>query len=141
MTHDVRPALPVAGASGPDYAVGRQFQMQLIKHTGLLVAYQQQTYTIVGTLEQCERAYRDARDHCLAAGWWSLLSALLMNWIALSSNKGAIEQVRKLAAQPNSVIGTRAGWYGDPAGTAAQRYWDGAAWTQWTYPPVAGFAR
>ena len=140
---------PPTGESGPDYVVGRQFQITLIKHTGLLFAYQEQTYTVIGTLEHCERAYRDARDHCLAAGWWSVLSVLLMNWIALSSNKSAIEHVRRIAAQPmgsnvapagNSVPGTPAGWYTDPAGAAAYRYWDGTVWTQWTHPPAPGSA-
>ena len=138
---------PPTGEWGRDYVVGRQFEITLLKHTGLVLAYQQETYTVIGTLEQCERAYRDARDHCLAAGWWSPVSALLMNWFALSSNKSAIEHVRRVAAQPmgsnaapagNGAPGTPAGWYSDPAGAAAHRYWDGAAWTQWTNPAAPG---
>lgn len=31
---------------------------------------------------------------------------------------------------PTSSPGTAAGWYPDPSGRFAQRYWDGAAWTE-----------
>ncbi|SHT41400.1 transmembrane protein [Mycobacteroides abscessus subsp. bolletii] len=50
--------------------------------------------------EQCEAAYRDAQTHNLAAGWWSFLSILLTNWIAIFGNMGQINQIRRLAAQP-----------------------------------------
>ncbi|AVM01960.1 hypothetical protein C6V83_02610 [Gordonia iterans] len=31
-----------------------------------------------------------------------------------------------------------AGWYPDPNGALLQRYWDGAAWTEYTAPMVPG---
>ncbi|WP_079633679.1 hypothetical protein [Mycobacteroides abscessus] len=82
-------------ASGPRY-----FQVRLTKHTGMLLMFSTRSYTITGTLEQCEAAYRDAQTHNLAAGWWSFLSILLMNWIAIFGNMGQINQIRRLAAQP-----------------------------------------
>lgn len=80
----------------------RYFQIRLSKHTGMLIMFSTRTYTVTGTLEQCEAAYRDAQNHNLAAGWWSVLSLLLMNWIALSGNNAQINQIRRLAAQPPS---------------------------------------
>ncbi|ALM17290.1 hypothetical protein [Mycobacteroides abscessus] len=82
-------------AAGP-----RSFQVRLTKHTGMLLMFSTRSYTITGTLEQCEAAYRDAQTHNLAAGWWSFLSILLMNWIAIFGNMGQINQIRRLAAQP-----------------------------------------
>jgi hypothetical protein len=115
--------------AGPVFAIG------LIKHTGALIFWQQQTLRFTGTLQQCEKAYRDAQTHCLLAGWWSLLSAFLMNWIALFSNLSAIGRVRRLAQQAQATL---PGWYADPSGQPGQRYWDGATWTHWTNPPSHG---
>lgn len=39
------------------------------------------------------------------------------------------EEARPAAPPP-------AGWYPDPAGSADERYWDGAAWTEQTRPPA-----
>jgi hypothetical protein len=111
------------------------FAIGLLKHTGALIFWQQQTVRFTGTLQQCEKAYRDAQTHCLLAGWWSPLSAFLMNWIALFSNISAIGKVRKLAQHPPL---TPPGWYADPSGQPGHRYWDGSTWTHWTNPPSHG---
>ncbi|WP_156687320.1 DUF2510 domain-containing protein [Mycobacterium sp. Marseille-P9652] len=136
----------------------RRFSVTLCKHTGAVILWHHQRYTFTGTLEQCEAEYRRAQTHCLLAGWWSLVSALVMNWVALISNFSAIRGVRRLAAQPPGAypaapqaripqaVGPQAtppagppppGWYGDPAGPG-QRYWDGMRWTHWTHPPSPG---
>ncbi|WP_369817929.1 DUF2510 domain-containing protein [Mycobacterium sp. E3339] len=128
----------------------RQFSVRLTEHIGALVLWYNRRYTFTGTLEQCERAYRSAQTLNLLAGWWSLLSVLVMNWIALISNWNAIREVRRLAAQPAPAgygagpaagyipappaAGPPPGWYQDPSGPG-QRYWDGARWTSWTHPP------
>lgn len=44
----------------------RYFQVRLTKHTGMLLMFSTRSYTITGTLEQCEAAYRDAQTHNLA---------------------------------------------------------------------------
>ncbi|WP_445161923.1 DUF2510 domain-containing protein [Mycobacterium sp. Dal123C01] len=77
----------------------RRFSVRLYQHTGAVILWHQRTFTFTGTLKQCERAYRDAQLHCLLAGWWSVVSLLVMNWIALFSNYSAIRKVRALAAQ------------------------------------------
>ncbi|ODR17477.1 hypothetical protein BHQ23_26260 [Mycobacterium gordonae] len=130
------------------------FQISLLKHTGALIFWQQQTVRYTGTLQQCEQAYKDAQTHCLLAGWWSLASAVVLNWIALFSNMSAIKRIRELAGNPQAMaqqqqqqqqqqfMGQRPpaaippGWYPDPSGQPGQRYWDGAAWTHFTHPPA-----
>jgi Protein of unknown function (DUF2510) len=78
------------------------FHIGLLKHTGAVIFWQQQTVRYTGTLQQCEQAYRDAQTHCLLAGWWSLASILVFNWIALFSNMSAIRKIRNLARDPQS---------------------------------------
>lgn len=130
------------------------FQISLLKHTGALIFWQQQTVRYTGTLQQCEQAYKDAQTHCLLAGWWSLASAVVLNWIALFSNMSSIKRIRELAGNPQAVAQQQPqpqpqqfmaqrppaaippGWYPDPAGQPGQRYWDGAAWTHFTHPPA-----
>jgi hypothetical protein len=126
----------------PTAVPGRQFQIKLRRHTGLLFLFQFRTYVVTGTLEQCERAYRQAQTHNLLAGWWSVISVLLLNWIALLSNRSAIARVRRLAGRPQAfglppvvqeTPQVPAGWYRDPSGAPGQRYWDGTTWTHWTH--------
>lgn len=125
------------------------FRISLLRHTGALIFWQQHTVRHTGTLEQCEQAYKDAQTHCLLAGWWSLASLVVLNWIALFSNMHAIRQVRSLAQnpqapawQPQHVLvpappaAIPPGWYPDPSGQPGQRYWDGARWTHFTHPPT-----
>lgn len=141
----------------PSYAGGYPgqgdiYHLRLIKHTGALIFWFQQNVYVSGTREQCEAGYRDAQFHNLLAGWWSFLSILVLNWIALFGNLSAIRKLRELDAQggPSSIPGyqpaqfasaapaTPAGWYPDPSGQPAQRYWDGRTWTNWTHPPSHG---
>lgn len=130
---------------------GDLFHLRLIEHMGALIFWHQRTFVFTGTLEQCEAAYRRTQNQNLLVGWWSLASLLLFNWIALFSNMSAIKRLRAIArgeigyvppavAPPAHVqpAATPPGWYPDPSGQAAQRYWDGATWTQWTNPPTHG---
>jgi Protein of unknown function (DUF2510) len=127
---------PTAAVYPADAA--RRFQIKLRRHTGAVLLWQQRTYTVTGTLEECERAYRAAQVHNVAFGWWSFVSILVMNWIALFTNINAMHQVRHFAkypaasyapspnAQPSGL--PPAGWYPDPSGAPRQRYWDGGRW-------------
>jgi hypothetical protein len=127
------------------------FDITLLTHTGAVILWHQQTRRHVGSLAQCERLYRSAQTHCLVAGWWSLLSVLVFNWIALFSNMAAIRRVRNLSKDPRAVAAlqeaihqahqrsvTPPGWYPDPSGHPRQRYWDGGTWTNHTHPPSQG---
>jgi hypothetical protein len=92
--------------------------------------------TFVRSNARSMRRYRRSREPAMAAP-----EALL--------GRG-FEHARRIAAQPmgsqiapagNSAPGPPAGWYTDPAGAAAHRYWDGIAWTQWTHPRPGDAAR
>lgn len=119
--------------------------MRLHKHTGAVIMWRQSSFTCTGTLDQCEKAYRDAQKHNLLVGWWSLLSLLVLNWVTLLVNYSAIRQLRVLANRaltpstptapvaPAGSIGPPPGWYRNPPGPG-QRYWDGITWTHWTHP-------
>ncbi|WP_117406731.1 hypothetical protein [Mycobacterium marinum] len=63
------------------------------------MAYFTQNYTVTGTLDHCEAAIRDAQQHNLTMGWWSITSVLVMNWIALLDNRKARNNLRRQAIQ------------------------------------------
>jgi hypothetical protein len=138
----------------------RRFYVRLHKHTGAVIIWRQSSFTCTGTLDQCEKTYRDAQKHNLLVGWWSLLSLLVLNWVTLLVNYSAIRQLRVLANRaltpstptapvapagsigplgppglvfPPHPTGPPPGWYRNPAGPG-QRYWDGITWTHWTHP-------
>lgn len=75
------------------------FRVRVMKHTGALMLWINQSSTVTGTFSQCEAAIRAAQLHCLLAGWWSPVSALLMNWIALFVNVSARRALLRDAAQ------------------------------------------
>jgi hypothetical protein len=66
----------------------------------MVVLWHNRTYRVTGTLPQCEQAYRDAQIYNLTAGWWSLTSVLVMNWISLLQNAIAARKLRRLVQQP-----------------------------------------
>ena len=76
----------------------RRYQIRLRQHTGMVVLMRMQTFTVQGTLAECEAAYKRAQTHNLIVGWWGVFSFLFMNWIAILGNMSAIAGVRKLAA-------------------------------------------
>jgi hypothetical protein len=84
------------------------FQVSTTTHTGALVFWFNQRRTVTGTYEQCEAALRSAQTHCLVLGWWSFLSILIMNWIALSSNSSAR---KKLAADAQQAQAYAHWWH------------------------------
>lgn len=82
-------------------AVGGQplFRVRITKHTGLVFLTLNQRYTYTGTFAQCEAELRGALLHNLLAGWWSMFSVILLNWIALAENHNARKALRRQAAQ------------------------------------------
>ncbi|MUM27987.1 hypothetical protein [Mycolicibacterium sp. CBMA 295] len=70
------------------------FRISAMRHTGLLVLWFNQTRTVTGTLEQCEAELVSAQQHNLVLGWWSFLSILIMNWVALLHNRSARSTLR-----------------------------------------------
>jgi hypothetical protein len=69
----------------------------------MLIVMRTQTFTVKGTLEQCEAAYKKAQLHNLLAGWWGLISMLVMNWIVIFGNMSAMSKLRALAAAPSGA--------------------------------------
>ncbi|OBG66745.1 hypothetical protein A9X05_08525 [Mycobacterium sp. E3298] len=72
--------------------------MRVRKHTGAVILMFNQAYTVTGTLAQCEAALDNALLHNLLAGWWSLASVLVWNWVALLENHNARKHLRRQAA-------------------------------------------
>jgi hypothetical protein len=91
------------------------YQVTVTRHTGLLIMWWNQRNTITGTYAQCEAAIDDARTYCLIAGWWSLASLLVWNWVSLVQNASARRSLRQLVAQGRAQPGlypppARSGW-------------------------------
>lgn len=74
------------------------FRVCVTKHTGLALAFLNEKYAFTGTLAQCEAVIRDAQRHNLVAGWWSMASLLIWNWVALHQNHTARNLLRRQAA-------------------------------------------
>ncbi|MEZ0053861.1 hypothetical protein ABIA30_004898 [Mycobacterium sp. MAA66] len=75
------------------------FQITTMTHTGLMVFWFNQRQVVRGTYAQCAAALRSAQTHNLVLGWWSFLSILLMNWIAISHNSSARKKLESDAQQ------------------------------------------
>jgi len=75
------------------------FQVTAMRHTGALVFWFNQRYVITGTYAQCDAALRSAQTHNYVFGWWSFLSILIMNWIALLDNASALKKLDSDAQQ------------------------------------------
>lgn len=67
----------------------RIVQVRITTHTGAVFFWLNQRRTVRGTYAQCAAALSNAQTHNLILGWWSLLSILFMNWIAIAENAGA----------------------------------------------------
>ncbi|WP_431240936.1 hypothetical protein ACQ86B_28855 (plasmid) [Mycolicibacterium aichiense] len=99
--------VPTPYRHGPQYAAAARyrtpgepiFTVRLRKHTGLALTWLSQSYTVTGTFHQCEAAIKDAQLHNLAAGWWSVASIVLWNWIALGANANARKTLHRTAGR------------------------------------------
>jgi hypothetical protein len=101
------------------------FRLSQIEVTGYVVIAQREIRSVVGTMEDVEALYGNVRRHNLLFGWWSIIIAPIWTLMALSRNRNALLECRRLAA-----AGTiPAGWRPDPTGHHPMRYWDGQAWT------------
>lgn len=106
---------PPQGSHPTHPATGDQrlFQVRIRKHTGAIILMFNQTYTITGTFAQCEAALRNALLHNLLAGWWSIASVLIWNWVAILDNHSARKHLHRQAAQ--AYIAETAAWRQPPA--------------------------
>lgn len=71
------------------------FQVEVTSHTGALIFWFNQRRTVIDTYDQCAKALRSAQTHNLILGWWSFLSLVLINWVALLQNMQARRQLDK----------------------------------------------
>jgi hypothetical protein len=100
-------AAPYPPAS-PFRATGEPiFTVHLRKHTGLMLVWLSQSYSVTGTFHQCEAAIKDAQRHNLTLGWWSVASIVLWNWIALGENANARKALRHNASHYGYVPASR----------------------------------
>ncbi|ORX06928.1 sensor domain-containing protein [Mycolicibacillus trivialis] len=94
-----------------------------MKHTGALIFWHNQRWTVTGTYAQCEAAIDDAQSHSMTAGWWSIGSLLVWNWVALRTNRRA-----------RADLQAQRSWYAAhrtdrPAPAARRRRWPAVAVT------------
>jgi hypothetical protein len=87
------------GQTAPPTGPPQRYHLRVVRHTGLLLAWQQSTRQYTGTYEQCMAEYDKAQQHNLLFGWWSIGSILIMNWVALISNSRAAGQLKKIAGK------------------------------------------
>jgi len=71
------------------------FQVTTVSHIGALVFWFNQRHVVRGTYAQCDAALRSAQTQNLIVGWWSFLSILILNWIALLHNSAARRQLNR----------------------------------------------
>ena len=74
------------------------FEASFVKHTGALILWQQSTTHYRGTFEQITEAYRKTQNHNYAAGWWSIASILVWNWVAIIGNSRRYKKIQQAAA-------------------------------------------
>ena len=101
------------------------FELTITQVTSYLIFTSRKTLTTVGTLEELGPFYRKVLTHNLLAGWWGFPFGIVWTIMHLAGNRKAMAHLRELAAGGRA----EAGWWPDPTGRSAQRYWDGQAWT------------
>jgi hypothetical protein len=102
------PQQPQYGHYPPQYyaqqaPAGPVFQVEVHQHTGLLLAFQSQERRFAGTYEQCLAELKRAQIHNLTAGWWSITSILILNWLALGQNRLSKRKLRREAIQAGVI--------------------------------------
>ncbi len=75
------------------------FQVTTMSHIGALIVWFNQHRTVQGTYAQCDAALRSAQTQNLIVGWWSLLSILILNWVALIHNSQSRKKLNQDAQQ------------------------------------------
>lgn len=90
------------------------YEVRVTQHVGFVVAWWQQVRTVRGTYQQCADALRQAQTLNLTVGWWSFLSVLVMNWIAIAENASAQRTLKRQAAQMARLVHPSA-WPAPPA--------------------------
>ncbi|TRW76977.1 hypothetical protein FK535_27375 [Mycolicibacterium sp. 018/SC-01/001] len=75
------------------------FEVTVMTHAGAVFFWFSQRRTVRGTYAQCEAAIRSAQNQNLLVGWWSVLSLLIFNWIALSHNSSERKRLHQQAQQ------------------------------------------
>jgi hypothetical protein len=73
------------------------FEARFKRHTGMLLMSRTTTLTVRGTLEQVRTVYTSAQTHNLLAGWWGVISLLILNPVALIGNAHQMTRVKRAA--------------------------------------------
>jgi hypothetical protein len=75
----------------------QQYKVETAKHTGMLVLYLNQQSAFTGTYEQCRAQIKRSLIHCVVLGWWSILSLVFFNWLAIAQNLAALKYLNREA--------------------------------------------
>ncbi len=111
-----------SGAYPPPPAV---YSLRLVEIRSYLIVSQRLLRTKSGSLDDLAAFARGILVRNLLLGWWGFPFGLVWTPMALASNAKALRKLRALGASGNAAPG----WFDDPSGRHAGRYWDGSAWT------------
>jgi hypothetical protein len=123
MTDQTDPSdTPNAQWAPPPFVI----RLTLLRVTSVILFSQRSRVTKSGSPDELSAFYKSVFWHNVTLGWWGLPFGLIYTIGSLSQNSKARQKIRALQASGAAPEG----WYPDPAGRAAGRYWNGAAWTQ-----------
>jgi hypothetical protein len=75
-----------------------KFSLRLTRHSGMLIAWSNQTRTVSGSFDQCEEFYNQVQRHNYLLGWWSY-SSIITNPIIIVRNHRAMKKLQVLAGR------------------------------------------
>ncbi len=117
---------------------GPKIQATFSTVTSFVVLSTRKNTRASGTYEQLQTLYKKSQTHTALFGFWGFPFGIIWSIIALSKNAKTMNQVRAYASShssattvaPGAQSAGGAGWYTDPSGQHARRYYDGTAWTE-----------
>ncbi len=121
MTEQANPVAEHEAFPAPPYAL----TLRLVQITSFIIFSNRAIKGASGSFDEMRAFYRKVLIHNLLLGWWGFPFGLVWTPMALASNRKAMAKLREL----NEAGSAPGGWYDDPSGHHAVRFWDGSDWT------------